>query len=139
MSSLDPSLWMWVDARRALDRIERLQRRFFEPGRPARQPCWEPPADVFETTEGLFIEVALPGVVPEQVDVTFDGTALVVRGDRRLPAIARSAKVQRLELPYGHFERRIALPAGRYDVVRREIANGCLVLWLRRERRPEHS
>jgi HSP20 family molecular chaperone IbpA len=90
---------------------------------------------VFETDDGLFIEVAMPGVDPSRIEVVFDSTALVISGERSLPAVARSATVQRLEIPYGRFERRIPLSAGRYDVTRREIANGSLVLWLRRLRR----
>jgi hypothetical protein len=37
--------------------------------------------------------------------------------------------IHRLELPQGCFERRIALPAGRYDV-RRYSAHGCLAISL---------
>jgi HSP20 family molecular chaperone IbpA len=36
-----------------------------------------------------------------------------------------------MELPQGRFERRVPLPAGRYDsVVRRFVSNGCLVVRL---------
>ena len=40
--------------------------------------------------------------------------------------------IHRLEIPYGRFERTIDLPAGRYDLVQREFADGCLLLELRR-------
>ena len=40
--------------------------------------------------------------------------------------------IHRLELPYGRFERRIELPPGRFDVVRRELVDGCLTLGLRK-------
>jgi HSP20 family molecular chaperone IbpA len=35
-----------------------------------------------------------------------------------------------MELPYGRFERRIALPPGRYDTAKRENADGCLLIRL---------
>jgi HSP20 family molecular chaperone IbpA len=40
--------------------------------------------------------------------------------------------IHRLELPYGRFERRIELPPGRYEVVQRELIDGCLTLSLRK-------
>ena len=47
-----------------------------------------------------------------------------------LPPELRTAVIHRLELPQGRFERRIPLPPGRYDAVRRFAANGCLVFEL---------
>jgi HSP20 family molecular chaperone IbpA len=122
---------MWSEARLTLDRLERLHRRFFELGRPAQQPCWEPPADVFETPEGLFVEVALPGVEPHRLQVAVESGTLVVSGERDLPQGNRVV-IQRLEIPYGRFERRIPLPSGRYTMTRREAVNGCVVLLLQR-------
>jgi HSP20 family molecular chaperone IbpA len=123
---------MWGDARRMLDQAERLHRQFFELGRSARQPLWEPPVDVFETAEGLFIEVALPGVDAEGVEVSFDNGVLQVVGERNLPEVSEPAVIRRLEIPYGRFERRVRLPAGHYKLARRELVNGCLVLTLRK-------
>ena len=115
-----------------LDRAERLQRRFFEPGGGVRQSCWEPPVDIFETKSGLFIEIALPGVDPQQIEATFGETELVVIGKRELPLASEPAVIRRLEIPYGRFERRIALPPGHYELVRREVVAGCLLLSLRK-------
>ncbi len=132
MSRQDPSLWMWGDARKMLDQAERLHRQFFELGRSARQPLWEPPVDVFETAEGLFIEVALPGVAPEGVQVSFENGVLLVVGERNLPEVSEPAVIRRLEIPYGRFERRVRLPAGHYQLAGRQLVNGCLVLSLRK-------
>lgn len=97
----------------------------------ARGPVWEPPVDMFETEHELSMIVALPGVPPDSVLVVIDGGALVVAGARPLPAPARAA-VRRLEIPYGRFERRIDLPPGLFEIVQRELANGCLLLGLRK-------
>lgn len=133
MRSQDPSKWMWAEALEMLDEADRLQRRFFEVAvRPAEAPRWEPPVDVFESADELWLFYALPGVAAEQVEVALDGAELVVRGDRHLPPVARTTTIRRLELPHGRFERRVGLPAGRYDLITEQFDHGCLVIGLRR-------
>jgi HSP20 family molecular chaperone IbpA len=133
MQSRDPRTWMWAQALEMLEQADRLHRQFFEPG-PARPagPSWEPPVDVIETGREAWILVALPGVPPGRVQVTFESGALVVRGERVLPAEYHEGTIQRLELPYGRFERRIAVPAGPLELHEQRFENGCLVLRLRR-------
>lgn len=124
---------MWVEACELLDRAERLHRQFFVlQGARRRQPNWEPPIDLLETDEELWIYVALPGVAKEQLEVMVDNGVLIVTGERPMPGRAKGMVIRRLELPYGRFERRIELPPGRYDVVERELIDGCLTLGLRK-------
>ncbi|WP_321951428.1 Hsp20/alpha crystallin family protein [Paraburkholderia bannensis] len=121
---------MWDAAVDTLERAARLHRQFFRlAGQHAKAPMWEPPIEVFEHDGLLVIVVALPGVAPDQVELNLEGNTLVVAAERALPrrALAGDA-VHCLEIPYGHFERRIQLPAGRYRLVRRESENGCLSL-----------
>ena len=123
--------WMWSEACEMLARAERLHRELFRPaGLAARVPAWEPPVDILETEREVIVLVALPGVNPDQVEAAVDGTDLVVSGMRVLPAELSSAVIHRLELPQGRFERRLRLPPGRYNGVRRSAADGCLVITL---------
>ena len=41
-----------------------------------------------------------------------------------------SAAIQRREIPHGRFERRLALPAGHWQLAGQELAHGCLQLLL---------
>jgi HSP20 family molecular chaperone IbpA len=124
---------MWAEALELLDQAERMQRASFRPGpvRP-RTACWEPPVDVFETESELWIQVALPGVTPEGLKVAIDGDTLAISGERPLPLPHGAGTIHRLEMPYGCFERRIALPRGRFELGRRDLALGCLTLTLRK-------
>ena len=124
--------WMWAEALALLDQAERVHRGTFRPGAARRTACWEPPVDVLETDGELWIQVALPGVTPEQLQVGIEGHALLVTGERTLPVPRGAGVIRRLEMPYGTFERRIDLPAGRYELVRRELTLGCLTLTLRK-------
>jgi HSP20 family protein len=124
---------MWSEACEMLARAERLHREFFRPtGGVARLPAWEPPVDMLETEREVLVLVALPGVVPDQVEAVVDGNDLVVAGTRVLPSELRTAIIHRLELPQGRFERRVRLPAGRYSAVRRSAGEGCLVITLQK-------
>jgi hypothetical protein len=40
------------------------------------------------------------------------------------------ARIHRLEIPHGHFERRIELPPARFEISGRHLANGCLMVQL---------
>lgn len=132
MKRRDPSPWMWSEAVDLLDRAERLQRQFFRLSAGAERPRWEPPIDVYASGDEILVEVALPGVVPDRVELVCTPGELMVRGDRRLPVRRGDAAIQRLEIPYGRFERRLTLPAGAWALVGQEFANGCLQLLLAR-------
>ena len=133
MAANDPRDWMWAEAVQMLARAEHLHKQLFQPGTPnARQPCWEPPVDMIETDHEVLILAALPGVDPDQVQAVIENGVLVIRGARVLPAELRTAIIHRLELPQGRFERRVPLPAGRYDHVQRSGGNGCLIITLRK-------
>jgi HSP20 family molecular chaperone IbpA len=121
---------MWSEAVEMLARAERMHRQMFQPPSSPRQPAWEPPIDVLETEEEVLILIALPGVAPEQVEALIEDGSLVVTGRRTLPPQLRTAVIHRLELPQGRFERRIPLPPGRYDAVRRAAGDGCLIISL---------
>ena len=130
MSSKNSMDWMLSEAIGQLARAERIHRQFFRlSATELPAPSWEPPEDVLETKEEILIFVALPGVDPQTVDTIVEGDAIVISGRRELPRELRDAHIHRLELPQGRFERRIALPVGRYAVTRTST-NGHLLLRL---------
>jgi HSP20 family molecular chaperone IbpA len=133
MAIKDNERWMWSEACEMLMRAERLHRQLFQPqGVTDHAAAWEPPADVFETGSHVVIYVALPGVNPDHVELAIDGSELVIAGARLIPAELRDAIVHRLELPQGRFRRRIPLPAGAYDQIAKKMADGCLLISLRK-------
>ena len=107
-----------------LEQAQRLQRQFFRFGQSAQaHPRWEPPVDIVAYGSEVVVTVALPGVAPEHVQVRIDDRGeLSVAAQRPMPLNERTSAVHRLEIPYGRFERRIALPAGRYRLTRTGFA-----------------
>ncbi len=78
----------------------------------------------------MTIIIALPGVETDDITVTLSAGILIVSGERPLPAEVHHARIHRLEIPQGHFERRIELPPARFELSARHFANGCLTLTL---------
>ena len=128
MSRRQLDAMMWADACAAMERAERLRRQFFHHGR----PYWEAPIDVFETNEALIILIALPGVELDTITVTLSAGVLTVKGERPLPRELDNARIVRMEIPHGYFERRIELPPVPFEISARHLADGCLMLRLRK-------
>lgn len=129
----DPHGWVWSQAWNLMEQAERLQRQFFRLSGPHQAAAsWEPPVDLFEDEREIVVVVAMPGVPADSVKVASEPGALVVRGTRPLPLTGGQHRLRQLEIPYGAFERRIALPPGRFEVDPPELSQGCLVLKVRK-------
>jgi HSP20 family molecular chaperone IbpA len=133
----DPRTWMWTRALEVLNEAERLQKQFFHVGRStSRHPAWEPPVDIFESDGALHIVVALPGMSIDRLQVLWEETDLVISGDLPVHWEERIGAIHRMEIPHGHFERRIeGLPPG-LQAVRNELCDGCLFLTFRKAEGP---
>ena len=134
MKRRDPGAWMWAEAVDLMEQAERMHRQFFRiaaTGAPER-PRWEPPVDVYASDDQVLVEIALPGVPSERMELIVTPGELVVRGERRSPRAPAGTSIRRLEIPYGRFERRLSLPPGPWVLAAQELANGCLQLLLAR-------
>ena len=67
------------------------------------------PLDVYEEGEAYVVEMALPGVRPEDVDVTVLGNSVTIRG--QFPQRSEERRYLYAERQSGEFERSVTLPA----------------------------
>ncbi len=125
---------MWAEACALIDRAERLQRQFFHPSlADAHRALWEPPVDIYETEREFRVVVALPGVEQRDLAVSIEGDVLIIAGRRRFPSLTDDAVIHRLEIPHGHFERRMRVSMERLRLSRSQLLDGCLVLVLTKQ------
>lgn len=76
---------------------------------------WYPATDTYETREAYVVEVDLPGVRAEQVEISFERNTLTIRGTREWPLRATEQnagdfRVHGAERVGGTFARAIRLP-----------------------------
>lgn len=87
------------------------------------------PVDVYTTPEEIVVVASLPGILPEEVDITLEGDTLTIRGELRQPLDNVDYLFQ--ERPYGSFSRSLMLnvpvDAERVEAV---FENGVLTLTL---------
>jgi HSP20 family protein len=78
----------------------------------AARHCLRPPVDCYRTEDPpeLVVVLELAGIDPEDVQVVADDSTLLIAGERHRPRRGEGRLYQQMEIAYGRFERRIALP-----------------------------
>lgn len=70
-----------------------------------------PPVDVIERPDAVVVVAEVPGLTPEQLDVTLAGNLLTIAGSYPAPILTVEETMQRQERPQGMFKRTVPLPA----------------------------
>lgn len=81
-------------------------------GRDSQDPVadWVPAVDIIEEKARFVVRADVPGVNPEDIEVSMDNGILSVSGERHALAGSEDAGVQRIERATGRFYRRFTLP-----------------------------
>lgn len=104
--------------------------RVFGAGRErADDRTWWPSLESYVKDGDVHVRVDLPGVSPENVEVTLERNVLTIRGERRAEQGSEASGYR--EVRYGRFERSLTLPEGiDPESIRASHANGVLELAL---------
>jgi len=141
MSANDWDFIIWQRANDLLQQAERIRRNFLQIADGARYRAshgrttrWEPPVNVVETDESLWVISAVPGVAVDRVDVRLEGRELVIAGERPLPRCCDDGELKIWEIPLGRFERRLRLVGGEKPLSVGEISfqNGLFIIEIRK-------
>jgi HSP20 family protein len=76
-----------------------------------RTSAWAPALDISERKDAYLVTVELPGVKPEDLDITMEDGLLTIQGERQFTAESSEQQFHRVERRYGAFRRSITLPA----------------------------
>jgi HSP20 family protein len=70
-----------------------------------------PLLNVSEDQDHIYVRAELPGVNPEDLDITIKDQQLILRGERKIPLEERNVNYHRRERESGFFRRILRLPA----------------------------
>ena len=111
------------------ERAERLRERQDRPADDTGGEHQSVPVNVYETDGALVIVAPLPGVMPDDVEVTVDGTDVTIKAAMRSDP-PKDYLVH--EWHYGPFERQLTIPEGFGADAKASFGNGQLAVHLGR-------
>ena len=107
-----------------------FQDSFVHPGG-ARVGASSLPLDVSETADEFVVRASMPGVKPEEVQITFHGDTLTIRGETRAEEEKKGQTWYVRERKVGAFQRSVTLNAPvNADAANARFDNGVLTLTL---------
>ena len=68
------------------------------------------PVDLFETNDDVVVKASLPGVKPEDIDVSVTGQLLTLKGESKAETESQEQNYYRRERRHGTFVRQFTLP-----------------------------
>jgi HSP20 family protein len=135
-----------ADPRALLDDLRRSLDSYSDSTLPGRSPAAAsglyPPVNLYETRDAWVLTAELPGVRPEDLELSVTGHRVTLRGERRIEYPKDgSTSLHRRERASGIFRRSIELPPGiDPGAVEAACRHGVLVLRIPKapEARPRH-
>jgi HSP20 family protein len=110
--------------------------RFYNPARTPSETAWLSTAlnialDVAETDEEYIVKASLPGINPDDLEVTYDSNVLTIKGEIQKDEELEEGRYHMRERRYGSFSRSISLPYSvKADGIEASYQSGILKLTL---------
>ena len=120
-----------ISLREAMDRL--FEESFIRPriGWPAPLGVGALAVDMYETDQDVVIKSSVPGVKPDDLDITITGDTLTIKGETKAEEKVERANYIRQEHRYGAFCRSLTLPTTIVaEKAKAEFENGVLTLTL---------
>jgi len=116
-----------LSLREAMNQL--MEESFVRPTTAQGAKNFVPALDLSETAEGYLVEAALPGLKPEDVEVTVENNVLTIKGETRQEVDDKQRNFHRVERHFGSFQRTIGLPTTvKADQIHASLSNGVLRL-----------
>jgi len=116
--------------------MNRLHDHFFS-GRGLAKQAFQVAVDIREEDDAFFVDVEVPGLSAEDVDVDVEKNVLTIRGERKVEKEESEGSYRRLERQYGGFSRSFTLPETvDADSISAGMKDGVLALRLPKKEAP---
>lgn len=88
---------------------------------------WAPAVDIKEEPDKFVLQADIPGVKPEDIDISMEEGVLTIKGEKKTEAVTEKENYKRVERTYGSFYRRFSLPdTANPDAITAVSKNGVL-------------
>ncbi len=88
---------------------------------------WAPAVDIKEERDRFVIHADIPGVKPEDIDVSMENGVITIKGEKKTEATTDKEGYKRVERTFGSFYRRFSLPdTADSDAITAKSAHGVL-------------
>lgn len=120
---------------REIDTLQREMNRLFDSITPTREDgaglAFVPPAELHETGDAIHLNLEIPGMSPQDLDIQVTADAVSISGERKSEIKTEEKGMTRTEFRYGKFRRVIPLPSRIQNThVQAEYKDGILNLVL---------
>jgi len=90
---------------------------------------WAPAVDIKEEADKFVLHADIPGVKPEEIDISMEAGVLTIKGEKNTEATTEKENYKRVERTYGSFYRRFSLPdTANAEAISATSKNGVLVI-----------
>ncbi|HEY2866786.1 MAG TPA: Hsp20/alpha crystallin family protein, partial [Pyrinomonadaceae bacterium] len=72
--------------------------------------AWSPNVDIYENKDQIVLEAELPGMKPDDVNISIENNVLTLHGERKFEKKDDNDNFHRVERSYGSFTRSFTLP-----------------------------
>ena len=87
--------------------------------------------DMIETKDDVVVKASVPGIKPEDIDISLSGDTLTIKGETKSEEKVEKANYIRQERRFGAFQRTLSLPTTvEADKAKAEFEHGVLTLTL---------
>ncbi len=119
-----------MSLRQAMDRL--FEDSFVRPSRMwPESTVGDVPVDMYQTASDVVIRASLPGISPEEIDISITGDTVTIKGEHREKTEVKEENYIRKEHRYGAFSRAVTVPvAVKIDKAEAVFDKGMLTLTL---------
>jgi len=115
--------------RSAIDRL--FDQTFFTPGESWQATTWQLPLDVAETENEFIVKASVPGINPDDLEITYTNKTLTIKGELKEEKELDEQRYHLRERRFGSFARSISLGSRiTADKIQANYENGVLTLHL---------
>jgi HSP20 family protein len=96
-----------LNLRNTVDRL--FEGTFQEGNGSTHQMSWGMPLDVIERDDAFIVKASVPGINPDDLEITFSDNTLTIKGDVKSDEEVKEERYHMRERRYGSFARTISL------------------------------